>query len=137
MKIALAASMMFSSQMVEIRDKLVALWHEVILPYNTEKYASKEWSMESRKESTKNKIEWDLFRGYFNILKEVDAILIVNYDKNGIANYIGGNSFLEAAFAHILNKTIYFLNPIPEMIYTDELKALWAVIINGDMKKIH
>jgi len=136
MKIALWASMTFSKQMIEIRDKLLAIWHEVILPRHTEKYANQERSMETRAESAKNKIEGDLIRGYFNILKNVDAILIVNYEKHNTPNYIGGNSFLEAAFAHILNKKIYFLNPMPEMIYTDELKALQPIILNWDLKKI-
>ncbi|HOK35473.1 MAG TPA: hypothetical protein PLL80_01600 [Candidatus Pacearchaeota archaeon] len=38
--------------------------------------------------------------------KNADAILVVNIDKKGIKNYIGGNAFLEIGFTHILDKRI-------------------------------
>jgi len=68
--------------------------------------------------------------------KEGTKIEMTNYDKNGTTNYIGGNSFLEAAFAHVLNKKLYFLFDIPEMGYSDELRAMQPVILNGDLSKI-
>lgn len=128
--------MIFSKEMMKIRDELTTMWHEVILPHNTEKYANQEWSLETRAESTKNKIHWDLIKRYFNILKNVDAFLAVNFDKHNIPNYIGGNTFLEISFAHILDKKVYLLNPIPEMIYTDELTAMQPTILHGDLHKI-
>lgn len=137
MKIAICGSMKFSKEMVELKEKLVSLgFDNVILPHNTEKYALGELNPETSHESTRNKIEKDLIRGYYNIIKEADAVIVANYEKEGIKNYIGGNSFLEAAFAHILNKDLYFLFDIPQMIYTDELKALQPVILNGDLSKI-
>ena len=63
-----------------------------------------------------------------------DAILVINNEKNGIKNYIGGNTFLEMGFAHILGKKIYCLNSLPEEqshIY-QELVALQPIIINND-----
>jgi len=60
----------------------------------------------------------------------------VNYDKRGIKNYIGGNSFLEMGFAHILQKKIFLLNGIPEIIYSDEIKAMQPTVLNGDLSKI-
>lgn len=62
---------------------------------------------------TENKIENDLIRDYFEKIKNADAILVVNVDKEGISNYIGGNSFLEMGFAHILNKPIFILDLLP------------------------
>jgi predicted RNA-binding protein with PUA domain len=62
--------------------------------------------------------------------------LIVNIDKKDICNYIGGNTFLEMGFAHILNKKIFLLNEIPEMIYTDEILAMQPIALNGDLSKI-
>ena len=62
--------------------------------------------------------------------------MVVNVNKKGILNYIGGNSFLEMGFAHILNKPIFILNEIPEMIYTDEILAMQPVVLNGDLLKI-
>lgn len=136
MKIALCASMIFSKEMIEVKSELESHWHEVILPHNTEKYAQNVLESETRIESAKNKIEHDLIRKYFDIIKDCDAVLIVNYDKNGITNYIWGNSFLEAAFAYVLRKKVFFLNAIPDMVYTDELKALQPTILDGDVNNI-
>jgi predicted RNA-binding protein with PUA domain len=66
----------------------------------------------------------------------MDAILILNLEKNGIKGYIGGNTFLEMGFAHVLNKKIFLLNPISEMGYEDEIVAMKPVILNGDLDKI-
>lgn len=137
MKIVICGSMRFSKGMVKLKEELDSLgFRDVKLPYNTERYASGELNAETTKDSIRIKIEKDLIRNYFNEIKEADAVLVANYDKAGIKNYIGGNSFLEAAFACVLNKDLYFLFDIPEMIYTDELKALQPVILNGDLSKI-
>ncbi len=66
-----------------------------------------------------------------------DAILVLNYDKNGQHNYVGGAVFLEIAHAFTLHKKIFFMNPIPDNIFTDELIGMQPVIINGDLLKVH
>ncbi len=130
--------MKFSKEMLALKEKLSLLkFEDVVVPHNTEKYASNQLADENSYESTKNKIEKDLIRSYYNEIKNADAVLVANYDKNGVINYVGGNSFLEAAFAHVLNKKLYFLFEIPEMIYSDELKALQPIILNGDLNKIN
>jgi len=40
------------------------------------------------------------------------------------------------SFAYILKKKIYLLNPIPDMIYTDEIIAMHPIVLNGDLTKI-
>lgn len=138
MKIVICGSMKFSKEMLALKEKLSFLkFEDVVVPHNTEKYASNQLADENSYESTKNKIEKDLIRSYYNEIKNADAVLVANYDKNGVINYVGGNSFLEAAFAHVLNKKLYFLFEIPEMIYSDELKALQPIILNGDLNKIN
>lgn len=70
-------------------------------------------------------------------IKDMDALLVANYDKHGIKNYIGGNAFIEIAYAHILYKDLYFLNPIPEMpYYGTEIIAMKPAVINGDLTSI-
>ena len=134
MKIVICGSMKFSKEMVGLQTSLNQLgFDQVVVPHNVEKYIAN--SMATG-ESTKNKIDQDLIRAYFQEINSADAVLIANYDKNGVKNYVGGNSFLEAAFAHVLNKKLYFLNDIPEMSYIDEMKALRPVILNGDLKEI-
>lgn len=137
MKIVICGSMKFSQEMLKIKEDLNSLgFNNVILPHNTEKYAANKAEEETRRESTKNKIEKDLIRAYYQEIVRADAVVIANYSKNGLVNYIGGNSFLEAAFAHVLNKKLYFMFDIPDMIYSDELKALQPIILNGDLGKI-
>ena len=136
MKIAVCGSMTVSKKMIEVETKLVKLGHSVVLPEFTKEYAKLESADKMHSESAKNKINYDLIRKYFDKIKEVDAILIINETKNNTENYIGGNSFLEAGFAHILNKTIFLLNPLPDMSYTDELVAMKPIVINSDFSKI-
>lgn len=66
----------------------------------------------------------------------MNVILVLNLDKKGISNYIGGNTFLEMGFAHVLNKTIYLYNNIPDILYTDEINTMKPIIIGGDLLKI-
>lgn len=136
MKIVVCGSMSSAVQMVDAEKELLQNHHEVILPKFTKEFAEKVFAEETSHESTKNKIEHDLIRGYFEKIKNADAVLVVNIDKKGIRHYIGGNAFLEMGFAHCLNKKIFLLNDIPKMIYTDELLAMQPVILNGDLSKI-
>lgn len=136
MKIAICSSVTFAKEVMEIKNELEKLGHEVIAPHNFNLFASKEFYAEDRKESTENKRKDDLIRGYFNLIKESDAILAINKDKHGIKNHIGGNTFLEIGFAHALNKKIFLLNPVPDMPYSDEILAMEHVIINNDLSKI-
>lgn len=137
MKIAICGSMTSAVQMMDAEKILLLNNHEVILPRYTKEYAEKVLAEKTAGESTKNKIEHDLIRDYFEKIKNADAILVVNVDKKGILNYIGGNSFLEMGFAHILNKTIFILNEVPKMIYTDEILAMQPIALNGDLFKIN
>jgi len=136
MKIVICGSMSSAIQMVNVKNELLQNNHDVILPKNTEQYAEKVLKEEDSHESTKNKIENDLIRDYYEKIKKADAILVVNIDKRGVPNYIGGNSFLEMGFAHVLNKTIFLLNEIPKMTYTDEILAMQPVVLNADLSRI-
>ncbi len=108
MKIIVCGSMSSAENMVCAKKELLRRNHTVTLPRNTEEYAKKVLARETAHESTKNKIEHGLIRGYFKEIESADAVLIVNVEKKGIPSYIGGNSFLEMAFAHVLNKKIWY-----------------------------
>ncbi|MBI3413315.1 MAG: hypothetical protein HY051_04505 [Candidatus Aenigmarchaeota archaeon] len=57
----------------------------------------------------------------------------MNFDKKGIKNYIGGNTFLEMGFAHVLNKKIFIWNGVPSMPYTDEIIATQPFVMKEYM----
>ena len=103
MKIILCGSMSASKEMVATEKELIALGHTVVLPEFTYDYAKMDTMDEMHIESAKNKVKYDLIRGYFDKIKESDAVLVVNVDRKNIEGYIGGNSFLEMGFSHILN----------------------------------
>lgn len=132
MKIAICGSMAFGKEMLEIKNTLEEKGHVITVPANTESYADGTVAIENKWE----KMELDVFKSYFEKIKENDAILVVNKDKNNIANYVGGNSLIEISFAHILDKKIFLLNPIPQMSYSDEIEAMKPIILNGDLNLI-
>lgn len=136
MKIIICGSMTFSKEIAEYGKKLKKIGHEIILPLNYDHYSEKSLEAEDSNESIKNKIDHHLIRSYFREILDSDGILIVNLEKNNIKNYIGGNTFLEMGFAHVLDKKIFLLNPIPKVGYQDEIIAMQPIVINGDLTKI-
>ena len=73
---------------------------------------------------------------YEGILKS-DAILIVNGEKNGIKNYIGGNVLIEMGQAYVNNKKIFFLYGMPQgTSYQDEIECMDPICLNGNLKDI-
>jgi len=125
-----------SKKMVEVEKSLKDLGHDVILPEFTHEYAAMDTLDKMHTESARNKVEYDLIRGYFDKIKNSDAVLVANVTRKNIEGYIGGNSFLEIGFAYVLKKPIYLLRKIPELSYKDEIKTMSPVILDGDYSKI-
>ena len=69
-------------------------------------------------------------------IKEMDAVLVLNFEKHGIPNYIGGSTFLEMYEAFKGGKKIYLYNPIPDGLLYDEIEGFSPIIINGDLSKV-
>ncbi|MCX6740229.1 MAG: hypothetical protein NTZ49_03310 [Candidatus Parcubacteria bacterium] len=144
MKITICSSIEFTPQIKEVLDQLSSLGHIVEIPKYSQKILNGDLTLEEfmtkkRKEGDlefRNKAEEDLIKRYYRIIDESDAILVLNLEKNGIQNYIGGNTFLEMGFAFVLNKQIFLWNDIPKMQYSDELIAMKPTIINHDLGKI-
>ena len=69
---------------------------------------------------------------HFHRIERSDAVLVLNYDRHGVKNYVGGASFGEIAIAKYLKKPVFLANPIPQgMPYTEELEAWGVRIWNG------
>lgn len=143
MKIAICASLDFTKEIKNIADKLTKKGHEVVIPQTSEMILEGEVSFEQimkekeRGEISKRAIKQNSIRHHFEKVKEADAILVLNFEKKGIKDYIGGNTFLEMGFAHILDKKIFLLNEIPNMLYTDEIKVMQPMVLNGDLSRIN
>jgi hypothetical protein len=66
-------------------------------------------------------------------IRPQDAILVLNFEKNGQANYVGGATFLEVFKAFELGKKIFFYNPLPTGMLHDELLGMNPLVINGNL----
>ncbi len=136
MKIALFHSMQYAEKAKEVQEWFQARGHEAYPSGFNEKYIG---LTDEEKETLKleHKYNHDAIRKHWGNIEKSDAVLVLNYDKHGVANYIGGNSFLEMGFAYIQNKPIYMLNPIPEMPYYEtEIIAMKPIVIDGNLEKI-
>jgi len=139
MKITVCGSSTFRKQMVEFKNKLNELGHEAIIHPYYEKLAAGEMPELMKRienEHATVKKEYDFIRWYYNSIVNSDAVLILNFNKNGISNYIGGNTLIEMGYAHAHNKKIFLLNPVPEIGYKDEIIAMFTDILHGDLSKI-
>lgn len=136
MKVAICASMVFTDKMLEVKNQLKELGHEVHVSSFVNEYVGK--SEKEKEEITiYHKTQKDAIRKFYEKIKISDAILVLNYDRRGINNYIGGNTLMEIGFAHVLEKKIFLMNPIPDIeYYRSEIESVRPVIINGDLTKI-
>ena len=136
MKIAICASMVFAEKMVQVKRQLEKIGHTVYISQFAEGYLGKA-DKEKEKLAVQDKNEHDAIRKFWEIIKRSDAILVLNYDRKGIKNYIGGNTLMEIGFAHVLNKQIFLMNPIPDIeYYRSEIEAVSPVILKQDLNKI-
>ncbi len=142
MKVVICASIVFTPQIKETADALLELGYEVEIPFGSRKILKGEILLEDfliikqEKGDVDFKKEGDVIRGYFHLIKDSDAVLVLNYDKSGVKNYIGGNTLIEMAFAHVLDKKIFLLNSIPDISYKDEIVVMEPIVLDGDLSKI-
>lgn len=140
MKIMIAGSSVYSKKMVEYKKKIEALGHENNLHEHYIAQANgemKDYVDRFHQEHGALKKENDYIRYHFHEIADSDAILVLNFDRKGIKNYIGANTFLEIGFAHVLNKKIFVLNSLPDQEYIkDEMDAMDPIILNDDLSRI-
>jgi len=147
MKIVICGSIAFYDQMLDVKRKLELLGHEVDLPPSEVKNEKGEMipvmDYYLKRKTEKGDVSWiwdrkeEAIRLHFKKIEWSDVALVLNYDKNNIANYIGGNTFLEIGVAFYLGKKIYLLNNIPDISYKEEILGMRPIILNGDLNKIN
>lgn len=65
------------------------------------------------------------------------AVLVLNFEKHGQMNYVGGATFLEMFKAFDLGKKIFMYNHLPYGMLTDEIIGLHPKVINQDLSLIN
>jgi hypothetical protein len=149
MIIKICASVNFTPQIIEIKTKLEEAGHQINIPYITQKIIDGEISFEEYVKSKekdggdillRNAQPVDMIKRYWDFIKKSDTILVLNFHKNGIDNYIGGSTLMEMGVAYGHGKKIFLYNPIPErsekIHYIDEILDMKPIILNGDLNII-
>jgi|SRR3989344_2617871 len=140
--ITICSSASHYRQVLEIEKELKKLGFKVKIPKtaNTMK-RNNDFDVSHYKTWFKNKNDYHkktkLMLGHFKKVMESDAILITNFEKNGMKGYIGGNALMEMLVAFLNKKPIYIYNKPSEKLSTiEEIYGLKPKIINGDLTKI-
>ncbi|MDD2516280.1 MAG: hypothetical protein PHF46_04770 [Candidatus Gracilibacteria bacterium] len=149
MIITICSSIDFSPKIIEVKTKLEKMGHTVNIPYFTQKMIDGEMTYEEYLESKeknggdillRKSQQVDMIKRYWNLIKNSDAILVLNLEKKGIENYIGGSTLMEIGFAYGHDKKIFLFNPIPQkserIHYVDEILDAKPIVINGNLNKI-
>lgn len=143
MKLTLVGSVSAADKFVETYNELRKFGHEPVIHEHMFEYSKTSWDefhdKNELREHAQTKVENDYIRWWHNSITNSDGIVVLNFDKKGIKNYIGGNTLMEIGFAYVANKEIYLMNQIPtEVPYTDEIIAMVRPenILDGDVSLI-
>lgn len=140
--VTICSSVNFYKQAVQMRDKLQKKGFQVIIPATAELMEkSNDYEVSHYKTWYGNEDDYHkktkLMRGHFDEVAKADAILVLNFVKHGIENYIGGNVLMEMALAFHLKKPVYILNEIPsESSFMEEIKGLDPIVLHGKLDKL-
>ncbi len=136
MRIGIIGSMQHTEKMIELKGILIEMGHDAFLTKLADPFIGKT-DEEIEKIKIYQKQHMDAIREFWKQMQGADAVLVANYTKNGIQNYIGGNTLMEIGFAHVLQQKIFLLNPIPDIpYYRSEIEAVNPVILYEDLTKI-
>lgn len=138
--IVICSSANFYEQVVAAESQLIKLGFDVVIPKTARAMkeagdytVSKTW-YDNADDYTKKA---DLMRTHFQEIERGDIVLIANYEKHGVANYIGPNVLMEMGIAFYFNKPIYILNELPDNSpFEEELKGFLPTILHGKLDQI-
>ena len=141
-KITICSSASFYKQALGLEKKLLKMGYKVATPYtaremgktgNFDVSSYKTWL----KDASTYKRKTSLMRNHFRKVTTSDAILVVNFKKNDIEGYLGGNTLMEMAVAFYLKKPIFILNDVSkDFLLYEEIIGVNPVILNGDLSLI-
>ncbi|HSE34760.1 MAG TPA: hypothetical protein VLB83_01425 [Candidatus Paceibacterota bacterium] len=135
MKLFLISSKRFYDRIPEIQSALEAMGHAITLPNCYDDPATE---ARYRELGSEEHAKWkaEMFAHSAKVIAEHDAVLVLNFERDGMENYIGGATFLEMYDAFKLGKRIFLYNPIPAGMLADEIAGFAPVVILGDLKKV-
>jgi hypothetical protein len=132
MKILIICSKAFYPDIAPIKLKLEGMGHKISLP-NSYGHASIEAEEWAKGDAAHSEFKKRMFLQSAKVIEDMDAVVCLNFEKNGKANYIGGATFLELYEAFMKNKKIFLWNDIPEGMLFDEIHGFNPLIIKGNL----
>lgn len=139
MKITICGSMTFAKQMKEVKVKLEQLGHVVTLPCDVETHVEDAALIDDLEADAKHLRENDVLRRCFRLVEESEAVLVLNYDKNGVRGYVGTSSLMEMGLAYHLNKELFLWQEVPHSKHyrwAHEVGVMEPAVLNQDLTKI-
>ncbi len=135
MKIFVICSKRFYDRIPPIEAELQKLGHMVTLPNCFDDPAAEE---RHRALGTDVHAKWKggMIAHSTQVIQDNDAVLVLNFDKDGAKKYIGGATFLEMYDAFRIGKKIFLYNDIPEGILHDEIRGFDPIVLNGELQRI-
>jgi len=129
------SSMSFPKEILRAKEYLENNNHFVSIPPNTHE------CLEGKAVATglDYRIKHKLLRKCFERIKDHDAILVLNHEKNGTKGYVGSASLMEIGVAFFLKKKVFLLNDLPSvdiMKSTDEILQTKPIILKGNLDLI-
>ena len=135
MRVFIISSKAFYDRVPKFQKQLEEMGHHITLPNSIEN-PDKEGEMRMQGKEVHAAWKRERFAETAAKVAYVDAVLVLNFEKNGQANYIGGATFLEVYDAFIAGKKIFFFNPLPEGMLFDELNGMSPILIQNDLSKV-
>ncbi len=132
MKIFIICSKAFYGNIPPIKEVLDRAGHEITLPNC---YDNPDTEARYKAMGDKEHAVWKsgMLRHSRQVIEETDAVLVLNFEKNGQDDYIGGATFLEMYDAFRLGKKIYMYNSVPDGILRDEIEGFEPILLHGNL----
>ncbi|MEO1285212.1 MAG: hypothetical protein AAFV92_10075 [Pseudomonadota bacterium] len=132
MKICLSGSMSSIDRMETLSTQLKALGHQVLVPSRgTELHMAERLARADTLERKAIFVEDHLEK-----IRASDAVVIANFEKDGVSGYVGSSALMEAAMAYALGKQLFVLNESALDDVESDLSSLGAIQLNGDYRLI-
>jgi hypothetical protein len=138
--ITICTSASFYRQVIDVQTKLEQMGYEIIVPFTaTQMKTSGDFDVSHYKTWFDVAGDYDkkaaLMHRHFAEIEKGDMVLILNYEKHGVANYIGGNVLMEMALAFYLNKPIFVLNDTPQdSPFLEEILGMQPIFLHGKLE---
>ncbi|HEV2339808.1 MAG TPA: hypothetical protein VGT05_03515 [Patescibacteria group bacterium] len=139
MNIMISGSMSFAKEMIAAKKQLEKSGNKVELPFETVLHLKKPALVDNLVENLQYCITHDIIRKSFDLIAAADAIVVLNYPRNGINGYIGTSTIMEIGIAYFLKRKIFVLYNIPhfdKVRWAYEIAIMQPVILHGDLKKV-